>query len=259
MKRQHLEVWWLIKTCFIVGISTLSRCPLCSGRCFLGVEQGWMRSTEFDCTCANRHTSETCEKQTGDEGQYEYLPHKTLSLGIMVEGTSGHKHASYKCGGHRHCRHVRATLRNNERNVCGFVLPAELASCLHLKVPYKKNTPSPWVSGRHSKLVIRGYRNGRKAFELTVDLPARANSSGATWHFRHDTINFLQSWKRTSSDNWDPSGAKSRPSAVVEYVRKRCGVKSWKALKNGTQATLCESYTKVLCQSCPIRPRDRCA
>src|SRR5258706_3329485 len=41
-------------------------------------------------------------------------------------------------------------------------------------------------------------------------------------------------------------------------MRSEAGrVKSWKALKNGTQTTLCESHTKVLCQSRPIRPRDR--
>ena len=71
----------------------------------------------------------------------------TLFRGILVVGTFVHKHASYECGSRRHCRHIRAILRNIKRRVCGFALPAELVSCLHPRVNYKKDKPSPLVSG----------------------------------------------------------------------------------------------------------------
>jgi len=130
-----------------------------------------------------------------------HLPRTTSSLGTLIVDTSVHKHASYECGSRTHCRHIRATLRNIGRRVCGSVLPAELASCLHPRVPCKKDKPSPLESGRRSKLIVRDTAKARRLIRPTVDLPGGANSTGAARQFRHETMNFSQSWKRTSSDS----------------------------------------------------------
>lgn len=130
-----------------------------------------------------------------------HLLRRTSSLGTPIVDTSAHKHASYECGSHTHCRHIRAILHNIGRRVYGFALPAELASCLHPRVPYKKDNPSPLESGRGSRFIVRDTAKTGRHIRLTIDLLTGANSTGAARQFRHETINLSQCWKRISSDS----------------------------------------------------------
>ena len=119
----------------------------------------------------------------------------------LAVGTFVHKHASYEYDSRKQCRRIRAILRNIERRVCGFVLPAELASCPHPRVNDKKAYGCQedilnWSSGDMATVAshIRTDRwfIGQREFQ------------DAAWHFRYDTIKYSQSWKGHSPDSWDP-------------------------------------------------------